>query len=160
MITKVYFPKIRLQELLGRPGGMSREDALEAALENVRSISGEGDQLIEEAIAKIESISAAHQNNSLSKAQLTEVLNQADQIVTLAGTFGYVALDRATRALCDIADGLLRNDMDHAAPILVHAKALRFFAPSGTSRSEAEAIGILSELGKIRAYYRFQALGA
>lgn len=160
MITKVYFPKIRLQEMLGRPGGMTREDALAAALENVRSISGEGDQLIEEAIARIESISAAHQNNSLSKEQLTEVLNQADQIVTLAGTFGYVALDRATRALCDIADGLLRNNMDHAAPVLVHAKALRFFAPSGTARSDDEARGVLSELGKIRAFYKFQALDA
>lgn len=160
MLTKVYFPKIRLQELLGRPGGISRDDALKAAIENVRAISGEGDKVIEAAIVKIEGISAASQKGTLSREQLTDVLEQADQIVTLAGTFGYASLDRATRALCDVVDGLLQGNLDHAAPVMVHAKALRFFAPSGAARSEAETQSVLSELDKIRAYYHFPALGA
>jgi len=66
MVTKVLFPKIRLQEMLNRPGGISREDALSGAMENVRSISGEGDQQIEDAIVKIEAIAISRAKSQFS----------------------------------------------------------------------------------------------
>lgn len=128
---KVFFPDIRLQEMLSRPGGIAREQALEAAVANLREISGESDAIIEAAIMAIEAIAGEARASRLTPGQMREILEQADQIVTLAGTFGYTALDRAARALCDVTDGLLRAGLPDAAPIHVHVRALRMFAPSG-----------------------------
>jgi hypothetical protein len=160
MVTKVLFPKIRLQEMLNRPGGISREDALLGAMENVRSISGEGDQQIEDAIVKIEAIAISRAKSQFSPEDLKAVLILADQIVTLAGTFGYSSLDRATKNLCDMADGLLHADRGEAAPILVHVRAVRLFAPSATALGEEESQKVLAELEKIKMFYNFAALSS
>lgn len=159
MVTKVYFPKIRLTQMLARPGGITREEALSAAISNVRAISGEGDNEIENAIAKIEAI-AASARGTISKDQLTKILEEADQIVTLAGIFNYTWLNMATRKLCDMADGLVQAGLEDLAPILVHVSALRFFAPSGAAPSEAAAKVVLSELDKVHAHYKIRALEA
>jgi hypothetical protein len=160
MVTKVLFPKLRLQEMLNRPGGISREEALSAALENVRSISGEGDQQIEDAIVKIEAIAISPGKSQFLPEDLKAILELADQIVTLAGTFGYSSLDRATKNLCDMADGLLHTDRGEAAPILVHIRAVRLFAPSASALSEEEAQKVLAELEKIKKFYNFAGLAS
>jgi hypothetical protein len=158
MVTKVLFPKLRLQEMLNRPGGISREEALSAAMENVRSISSEGDQQIEDAIVKIEAIANSCAKSKFSPDDLKAVLELADQIVTLAGTFGYTSLDRATKNLCDMADGLLHAGRGEAAPILVNVRAVRLFAPSASTLSEEEAQKVLAELEKIKKFYNFAGL--
>jgi hypothetical protein len=155
---KVFFPKIRLQEMLNRPGGIAREQALEMAMTNLREISGESDAIIEAAIAAIEAIANQAKANRLAPEQMREILEQADQVVTLAGTFGYTALDRAARALCDICDGLLRAGLPDAAPIHVHVRALRMFAPSGVQLGKEAAAQVLSELEKIMVFYDFQPI--
>jgi len=144
--------------MLNRPGGISREEALAAAIENLRSISGEGDQQIEEAINQIEAI--AFQRTELSARDLKAILDLADQIVTLAGTFGYSYLDRATKNLCDIADGLLQAGRNDAAPILVHARAVRLFSPSASKLTEEEADKVLSELEKIKSFFNFPGMAS
>ena len=159
MVTKVYFPKIRLAQMLARPGGITREEALSAATSNVRAISGEGDREIETAIRTIEKIATAA-GSSISKEQLARILEEADQIVTLAGIFKYSWLNMATRKLCDVADGFLQAGLSDIAPILVHVRALRFFAPSTTALSEAQAKVVLSELDKVHTHYKFRALDA
>jgi hypothetical protein len=160
MVTKVLFPKIRLQEMLNRPGGISREDALSGAIENIRSISGEGDQQIEDAIVKIEAIAISVAKAQFSPQELKAVLELADHIVTLAGTFGYSSLDRTTKGLCDIADGLLQTGRGDAAPVLVHVRAVRLFAPSASALSEEEANKVLAELEKIKKFYKFSGLAS
>jgi hypothetical protein len=160
MVTKVLFPKIRLQEMLNRPGGISREDALAGAMENVRSISGEGDQQIEDSIVRIEAIAISRAKTQFSPEDLKAILILADQIVTLAGTFGYSSLDRATKNLCDMADGLLYTDRGEVAPILVHVRAVRLFAPTSLGLSEEEAQKVLAELDKIKKFYNFAGLAS
>lgn len=155
---KVYFPKIKLQEKLNTPGGIGRDQALEAAITNLREISGEGDGIIEAAIVAIEAIAASAQKGQLTPQQMREILEQADQVVTLAGTFGYTALDRAARALCDITDGLLSAGLSDAAPIHVHVRALRMFAPSRAQLPQEATAQVLAELEKIMVFYNFQPI--
>ncbi len=154
---KVYFPTIPLQEMITRPGGITREQALEAATTNVRAISGEGDTSIEAAIQALEAIIGAARAG-LSAQQLRVILSQGDQIVTLAGTFGYEALDRATRGLCDIADGLLQAGMGDVAPVAVHVRAMRLFSPLCAAPAPEESRRILAELAKVAAHYNFASL--
>jgi hypothetical protein len=159
MSVKVHFPTLPLQVAVARTGGITRENAVEAALENLRAISGEGDASIESTIEALESLVKSG-GARLSAEQLRAVLDHADQIVTMAGTFAYDALDRASRSLCDIADGLLREGRGDAAPVAVHVRAMRLFSPLGTPPQPAESERILAELGKVTAYYNFKPLGA
>lgn len=160
VMKKVYFPKIKLQEMLLRPGGIGRDEAIAGAIESVRADSGESDAEIEKAIAAIASIAAGARGNVLSEENMKKILEQADQIVTLAGTFGYDYLDRAARGLCDMADGLIRSQCSDAAPIHVHVMALRLFSPGAATPSVAEAEKVLSELASVMAFYNFSSLDA
>jgi hypothetical protein len=152
----MHFPVLPLQEAVARPGGITRESALEAAQQNLREISGEADKTIDDAIQALEAMRPT--GGTLSAEQLRTVLSQGDQIVTLAGTFGYTSLDRATRSLCDVADGLLQAGKGDFAPVAVHARAMRLFSPLGTVPGPEQSARILDELVKVTAHYGFSPL--
>jgi hypothetical protein len=150
---KIYFPKIRLTELVMAPGGMTRDDAVAAAIRNVQSISGEGDTVMLASIQKIEKILAGS-GGKLDTAMLEAILVHADQIITLSGTFGYDTLDRATRSLCDTIECLLAGKAGDLAPVAVHADAMHLFAPGKAGPQGAAAEAVLAELARVQAHYR------
>lgn len=152
---KIYFPKIRLSELLAAPGGLARDDAVASAIHNVQAISQEGDAAMEAAIQAIGKLLAGA-GPRLDPALLQSVLLHADQIVTLAGTFGYDFLDRAARSLCDTIENLQAANLSDTAPVAVHADAMRLFAP-GKKTPVAAAEGVLDELNHVRAHYQRRA---
>jgi hypothetical protein len=153
---KIYFPKIRLTELVMKPGGMTRDDAVAAAIANVQSISGEGDKVMLASIQAIEKIVTSC-GGKLDAGKLEEILVHADQIITLSGTFGYDALDRATRSLCDTIETLLAGKTADLAPVAVHVDAMRLFSPGKTVPQGAAAEAVLAELARVLAYYRSKA---
>ena len=159
MSVKVHFPTLPLQDAVARGGGITRENAVEAAMGNLRAISGEGDAGIETAIQSLEAIVGAATQGQLAPEQLRAVLEQADQVVNTAGTFGYDALDRASRALCDVADGLLRANRGDVAPVAVHIRAMRLFSPLCAAPPAEETTRVLAELAKVAAFYDFTPLG-
>jgi hypothetical protein len=150
---KIYFPKIRLTELVMKPGGMTRDDAVAAAVRNVQSISGEGDLVMIASIQALEKIVTGC-GGKLDAAALVAVLAHADQIITLSGTFGYDALDRATRSLCDTVESLQASKSDALAPVAVHVDAMRLFAPGKTGPDGPATEAMLAELARVQAYYR------
>src|SRR5579884_3993808 len=102
MAALTHFPKIRLSELVGRFGGVSRGDAIAQAKQELEAMRGESDRVIEASIKSLEKIVyAPAKPDRYSDEQLKQILIIGDQIVTLAGTFGYGALDQTTRSLCD-----------------------------------------------------------
>jgi len=156
-----HFPKTRLSELVGRLGGINRDDAVEAAKKQLESMRGKSDEVILKSMATLEEIverpaSAA----AYSPAQMNEILALGDQIVTLAGTFSYEALDKATRSLCDVADGLARNKRNDVASIRVHMRAMRMLAPGATPLPPEHVAVMLAELAKILAHHGFTGLSA
>lgn len=157
---KIHFPTTRLAELASRPGGMTRSDALEEASKGIQTLLGVGIETVEKALAKIEKIAYSGKGGKLDPAQMMDILREADQIVTMAATFGFAGLEEAAKSLCDIADGLLSNELHDAAPVLVHVQSMRLMAPGGAEIS-AEAIAhILAELAKVRTHYQFSRLSA
>ena len=155
---KVHFPLLPLQEAVSKPGGITRENALEAAQQNLREVSGEADQTIETTIQTLEGIVAKNMRG-LSPEQLREILSLADQIVTMAGTFNYMSLDRATRGLCDVADGQLQAGKGDAAPVAVHVRAMHLFSPLCAVPGPEESERILAELAKVASHYGYAPLG-
>ena len=106
----VHFPTLPLQEAASHPGGITRENAVEAAQENLRAISGEGDATIETAITALEAIVGQAAAGRLTPELLRAVLNEADQVVNMAGTFGYAAL-----AYASLATGLGKLEINQEA---------------------------------------------
>jgi len=155
-VKKVFFPKIRLAELVAAPGGTTRDDAVAAAVRNVQAISGEGDAVMNASIQAIEKI-VAGAGARLDPGALESILIHADQVITLAGTFGYESLDRAARSLCDTIESLLAVKASDAAPVAVHVDAMRLFSPGKASPQGDAAEGVLAELARVQAYYRSRA---
>jgi hypothetical protein len=105
MIARFLKKKSHLSELVDQFGGLSREDAVQAATRNLEGMRAESDQAIVSAIDQLETLvmgAAERSDAALTK----QALPLCDRIVTLAGTFRYAALDKATRSLCDLLDGL------------------------------------------------------
>jgi hypothetical protein len=158
---KVHFPKTRLTELVARAGGMTRDDALDSAMKSIESMRAQSDAEIRNSIAAMEDIVFARgAGDTLEQEQIAAVQRHADQVVTLAGTFCYDALDAAARSLCDIADGLLRAGLNHRQPIAVHVQTMHLMAPGVMTLSPEHSEKMLSELAKVTGHFNFGSLGA
>lgn len=161
MAALTHFPKIRITELVGRFGGISRQDAIDQARKELAGMRAESDDVIEGSIKALEAVVFTPAERSrYSDAQLVEILKLCDQIVTLAGTFEYSALDQTTRSLCDIADGLLRTKRPDVASIVVHMRAMRMVNPKAPPLGEEQVQTMLAELRKILAHHGFDQLSA
>ncbi|MEI9989665.1 MAG: hypothetical protein WDM86_06470 [Rhizomicrobium sp.] len=154
---KVFFPTIRLAELAARPGGLLRDDAVDAAARSLESMRAEADGAIRAAIAAMEEI-AFDAGRGLDAERISAVLKHADQVVTLAGMFGYAALDTAARSLCDLADGLLRAGLHDRAPIAVHVQTMHLLAPGTMALSAGHTTQMLAELAKVTDHFKFGSL--
>ena len=159
MTALTHFPKLRIAELVGRFGGVNRNDAIVNARKELESLRDESDQVIEKAILALEKlVYAPAKPDRYSDSQLKEILALGDQVVTLAGTFGYGALDQTTRSLCDVADGLLCTGRADVPSIHVHMRALRMVSPKAPPLTAPQIETMLAELRKIHAHYGFDQL--
>jgi hypothetical protein len=157
---KTYFPKTRLSKLVARSGGISHVAAIENAHKNIEVMRDQGDKVIIRTIAEINAIvNASRPGGELSETEMSAILICADQVVTLAQTFGHELLDVVARSLCDMVDGLLRSGKRDLAPILVHVQAMEMVAPGSTTLSDTEFETITGELSKVRKHFNITSLG-
>ena len=151
--ARVFLPPSSLKEQLSRPGGKSRDEAVNAAIAGVEMLRENSMSAIDEAIQAVEAVAQQGTNGALSEANLKDVLRNADEIVELAGTFRLENLDTAGRSLCDLVGLLLKTSPYPAEPIAVHARALRLFAPGRPALSAEQNEVILGELARFRAFF-------
>ena len=157
---KIHFPKTRLSKLVARSGGISYVAAMETAHKNIEVMHEEGDEVVIRLIAEIDAIAnAPRRGKALSEAEMSAILIRADQVVTLAETFGHELLDTIAKSLCDMVDGLMRSGKHDVAPVLVHVQAMDKMAPGKQTLSDAEFETILGELSKVRKHFNITSLG-
>lgn len=156
--VKTFFPKTRLSELAARPGGIARDAAIESANKSIEVMRGDADAAISASIAELETVVRGAKGGNLVDADLHAILRFGDQIVTLAGTFGYDALDLVARSMCDLADGMLGVGIYHAAPVVVHVQSMRLLMPGGMILPPEVIEKIHSELAKVVVHYNFGTL--
>jgi hypothetical protein len=158
---KIFVPKTRLAELVGRAGGIHRDIAIENASEGLRGMREQADAAIHTAIAALEAIVLApNASDTLTDDQMRMVLRHGDTIITLSGTFKYSALDTAARSMCDVSDGLLRAGLNSRQPIAVHVQTMHLVAPGNANLPAEHVEKLLGELAKVRAFFNFRSLGA
>ncbi|MEI9888242.1 MAG: hypothetical protein WDN08_17445 [Rhizomicrobium sp.] len=156
---KVHFPKTRLAELAARAGGLTRDDAVDGAMKSLESMTALANAEICKSIAAMEKI-VFGSGATLDAAAMLAIQAYADQVVTLAGTFGHTTLDAAARSLCDMTDGLQRAGMHDRQPIAVHVQALHLMAPGAMSLSPEHCEKLLGELAKVAGHFSFGSLAA
>lgn len=144
--------KNRLRQLLYAPGGVSREEALGAATQNVEMLREDFVGAIPVEIAALEEILQAAGKTHISKEELDAMLRRAGQLLTLSGTFGFDLLDRVVKRFCDLAIGMMENGIDKAAPVRVHLRAMRLVCPGNPELSEEEAGHMLKSLELVHAH--------
>jgi len=158
--ARIYLPASTLKEQLSRPGGKSRDEAVKAAIAGVETLREQSMDAIDSAIKAVEAVAQEGTNGMLTESKLQDVLRNADEIVELAGTFQLQNLDAAGRSLCDLVGLLLKTSPYPAEPIVVHARALRLFAPGRPSLSAAQIEVILGELARFRAFFEAKPTAA
>lgn len=151
---KISFPKTRLADLISRPGGIDRDEAVAVALKAVETMRDDCNVAIGQTIGTIESIVRAGKSRALGAADMQEVLTLADRLITLSGTYGYVQLDAVSRSLCDLVETLSRNGTYALEPIAVHTQALRLMAPGSALPPQEQIDGMLAMLAKVLAHFR------
>ena len=156
--VRIFVPRNVLQELLGRPGGKSRDDAVAGALEQIETLRDASLAALDATIEAVEIAARGPATGRFAPADLENMLQQADLIVTLAGTFGLEHLDAAARSLCDLTYVLLQIGRTDAEPVRVHARALRLFSPKNPPLSAKEAQLVLAELARFRSYFGAKSL--
>jgi len=149
MSVLTHFPKNRLAELVGRFGGLKKEEAVAAATRELDVLRPEADKTIIATLASLEElVEAAWKRRDYSPALVKSLLPPADQIVTLAGTYGYTAMDKAAKSLCDLLDGMLRENRNELASIRVHVQTMRMITPGHVLPPDHVEV-LLFELSKV-----------
>jgi hypothetical protein len=143
--------KNRLRALLYAPGGISRDEALGVARQNVEALRRDFVKAIPAEIAALEEM-IGPDKQTITKEELDAMLIRAGQILTLSGTYGFSLLDQVVKRFCDLALGMIEKDLDMVAPVAVHLRAMRLVCPGGVALNTMEADHILKSLEDVQAH--------
>jgi len=155
---KVTPVKNRLGQLLRLPGGIARDEAVEAAGQAVETLRDEYVNAIPGEIGALEAVVAAAGRRKLPPQELQAMLDRAGHLLTLSGTFGYTLLDEVVKRFCDLTSGMIEKDIGDVAPVSVHLRAMRLVCPGGRSLEEGEADNMLKGLELVHAHYGIERL--
>jgi len=159
MRVRAQFPNLRIAELVDRFGGLTRDEAVEAATQLVEALRPQADQEIHSAVVLLETgITVAEMENG-SDASIRALFPLCDRIVTVAGIYGYAALDKASRSLGDLLVGLICAGKRDIASIQVHVRTIRLLALNSVALGEEQIATMLSELAKLLDYHGISSMG-
>jgi hypothetical protein len=146
--------KNRLGELLRRPGGIDREQAIAVALEHVESLRDDYVKAIPGEIEALEAIIAGVGSKEISAREIQELLDCADRLLVLSGTFGYPMLDAVVKRFCDLGIVMIEKGITSVEPLEVHLRAMWLVCPQLSNATDMEARNVLTELSKIHAHFK------
>ena len=146
--------KNRLGELLRRPGGIDKEQAVAVAHEHVESLRDEYVKAIPSEIEALEAIIANARRDGISASKIQELLDCADRLLVLSGTFGYPLLDAVVMSFCDLGIMMIENDIVSLEALEVHLRAMRLVCPELSKATDVDAKYVLDELSKIHAHFK------
>ena len=155
---KIIPVKNRLGQLMKLPGGVAREEAVAAAGVAVETLREEYISAVPGEIGALEAIVAASGRKRIPAHELEAMLDRAGHLLTLSGTYGYDLLDEVVKRFCDLATGMIENNIGDVAPVNVHLRAMRLVCPGGAELDEGAASQMLGGLEKVHSHYGIKRL--
>ena len=146
-------PVNRLAALIHAPGGLKASQAVAAAQANLESVRGEAMARLDEIIASLEVEEAGL---SAPDAAATERMYRlSNEIVGVAGLFGYGHMGDAAYSLCDLLDQLRAQERWSAAGVRVHLQTLKLLRQQGGPAADPAACNaILEGLRQVATRFR------
>ncbi|MDE2184121.1 MAG: hypothetical protein KGJ78_13970 [Alphaproteobacteria bacterium] len=142
----------RITDLIRRPGGISRSQAVKAATTDVQRLREDLIQHVPDEIGALEAIADGASGDYLSAGDLETMLEGAERLLILSGTFGLTLLDEVVKKFCDLAAGVIERGQCSVAPVSVHLRAMRLVSPDSPPLSNEEQDNLLRELSKVHAH--------
>ena len=105
--AKTFLPKNRIEALILRPGGLSREKAIAQAVKAVEKLRDESIEGIRNGIEPMETLIGASVSGCLTVQEMCDVLRFGDRIILLSKMFGFSVLALMTMRLCDLVERLI-----------------------------------------------------
>lgn len=147
----------RITDLIRRPGGITRSQAIKAARTDVERLREDMVKRVPDEIAGLEAIAGEAKGDYISAADLERMFAGAERLLVLAGTFGLATLDAVVKKFCDLAAGMIENGITSVAPVAVHLRAMRLVCPGAPALSERETAALLSQLARVHAHLGLSA---
>lgn len=151
---KIIRVKNILGELLSMPGGVSREEAVHEAQSLIEELREDCEKAVPVEITRMEQL-VASAGGHISEAELGDILDQVDPLLTLSGTFGSETLDAVVKKFCDLVFGMKDKGISTTAPLRVHLSAMRLVFKADLG--DDDAVAILAELSRIHDHYGINA---
>ena len=144
--AKITTPRSTLSNFAARAGGVSRDDAVRQAAEEIEAQGEEASNEIDAHLAAIAAILAGVSDGHIAGEPLRALTQRADVIVTIAGTFGLANLEEAAKSLCHVVAQAEELSALRIEPIRAHVDAMRLFAHARLADADAETL--LAQLAK------------
>jgi len=125
----------RLAKLIRKPGGKRIADALQDAEANVAALRDEGLQELDRIIASIFRAG----RGELGPEAVEAIYVDANQIVGVAGVFGYAKVGAAAFSLCELLDRSDPGRCDRMA-VQVHADTLMLLRNEALSEEQSQVL--------------------
>lgn len=156
--ARVIYYRNSLHYLLNSGGGVTREQAVAAASNNVDGVADSLLPALYEEISQLE-VLVASAPESLSEDFIRDVFDRQSVIYNLAGTFGCAGLQQISESLGNLLVDMIELDIRPKEPVNVHVRAARMFGPGMPPvLEEAQAI-LLNHLASVRRFIRSEAEG-
>ena len=138
--------KNRLAALIKMPGGKKLKDALADAERNLETVKSDCVGQIDQLVGELQTLASGAGDPDLAARE--RIYDLANQIVSLAGTFGMSGLGRAAYSLCELVDITLDAGGCPRGEIRVHTESLQLLRHPERLGQAGEA-AVLEGLAKI-----------
>ena len=132
-----------LAGLIDKPGGLRVSEAVAAAEANLESVRGPALERLDAILAEMEACAGAVAGHDA--AALDTLYRLSNEVVGVAGVFGYAPMGEAAYSLCDLLDVSRAAGAWRAAAVAVHLRTLRLLRSQGGPAADPAACQALLE---------------
>jgi hypothetical protein len=129
----------RLAEKINQPGGMTEDEAIEAATANLESLRGRTEHELDVTLQQIRTIGHGL-HAPPDPIAVRELYSLSNSVVGIAGVYGMTGLSAVAYSLCDLVDRLRMSKTWNAAAVRVHVDSLLLMQGDGPGKDQERQI--------------------
>jgi hypothetical protein len=125
----------RLSAKINQPGGLTEEEAIEAATANLETLRGRTEHELDVTLQQIRSIGHAI-GKPPDPAAVRELYSLSNTVVGIAGVYGMTGLSAVAYSLCDLVDRLRTTKTWNAPAVQIHLDSLLLMQGDGPGKEQ------------------------
>jgi hypothetical protein len=126
--TRIFLVDTNFQQMARRPGGMTRDRAIERAEVEITGVKVGFDEWLKRELAELAAAFAAARDSPRDTERLAELKNRSRQIADVTATMRFELLAFVAGSLCELLDSIGADAELPVEPIACHLDALSLSA--------------------------------